>query len=215
MHSTPNCGTSFQCWSQYGQQIAASHASGVPSASVGSLPFYGWVTTTAASDSADLMGNHYITTPNTNGDGVSGTWVHLTGGSSGGIFQNPFERSQWTQNPFTPFVKSGASQGQPQGRSPNDNTLQTQQQKHPCSDLEKLAYAWHGVETVATVGLGVGTMVTGAAGWGAACVSGNPLLCVGATMAAPAYIVGGYLVTKSSLQELREPNNRSFGGDCQ
>jgi hypothetical protein len=29
--TVPNCGTSFQCWNQYGQSISQSHAGGVPS----------------------------------------------------------------------------------------------------------------------------------------------------------------------------------------
>jgi len=100
--------------------------------------------------------------------------------------------------------------------APNNNTPQQQpQQKHQCSDIERLSKAWHGVETVGTVAVGVGTMATGVAGWGAACFSGNPLLCFAASEAAPAFIVGGYYVTKSAVQELREPNNPTFGGDCQ
>jgi len=81
--------------------------------------------------------------------------------------------------------------------------------------MERMAKAWHGVETVGMVGVGVGTMVTGGAGLVAACATGNPLLCFAAAEAAPAFIVGGYYITKSSLQELQKPNNPDFGGDCQ
>jgi hypothetical protein len=31
MSTVPNCGTSFQCWNQYGQNMSRSHAGGVPS----------------------------------------------------------------------------------------------------------------------------------------------------------------------------------------
>jgi len=92
---------------------------------------------------------------------------------------------------------------------------QQQPQKHQCSDLERLSKTWHGVETVGTLGVGVGTMLTGGLGLGAACLSGNPLLCFAAAEAAPAFIVGGYYVARSAWSELQEPNNPYFGGDCQ
>jgi hypothetical protein len=123
--------------------------------------------------------------------------------------------------PYGPYVPGhwessglGVSGLEVAQNAPN-NPSQPQQQKHQCSDMERMAKAWHGVETVGTVAVGVGTMATGVAGWGAACFSGNPLLCFAASEAAPAFIVGGYYVTKSAVQELREPNNPTFGGDCQ
>lgn len=99
--------------------------------------------------------------------------------------------------------------------APNNAPQPQQQQKHQCSDMERMAKAWHGVETIGMVGIGAGTAVTGVVGWGAACFSGNPLLCFAASEAAPAFIAGGYYIAKSSLQDLRKPNNPDFGGDCQ
>jgi hypothetical protein len=81
--------------------------------------------------------------------------------------------------------------------------------------MEKIGYVWHGVETIGTVGLGAGMSLTGVLGWGAACFSGNPLLCVAVSEAAPAFILGGYYMTKASLKELQEPNNPDFGAACQ
>ena len=80
--------------------------------------------------------------------------------------------------------------------------------------MEQVAKAWHGVETAGSVGVGAGVMLTGAAGWVAACSSGNPLLCVAASEAAPAFIVGGYDVMRASWNELQNPNPSDFGG-CQ
>jgi hypothetical protein len=71
-------------------------------------------------------------------------------------------------------------------------------------NLTQLSNMWVGLEKVGELGLGVGTMATGVVGWGAACVGGGPLLCAAASMAAPAFIVGGWYVTKASWADLHE-----------
>lgn len=81
--------------------------------------------------------------------------------------------------------------------------------------MERLAKAWHGVETIGMVGVGAGLAVTGVLGEIAACTAGSPLLCVAAAPGAAAAVYVGYKITTSSSQELQTPNNPEFGADCQ
>ena len=84
--------------------------------------------------------------------------------------------------------------------------------------MERISKAWHGVETVGTVGVGVGLAVTGVLGEIAACTVGevaSPLLCVAATPGAAAAVYVGYKMATSSVHELQEPNNPTLGGDCE
>jgi hypothetical protein len=108
------------------------------------------------------------------------------------------------------YIINGGGGG---GTAPSNRTQQ--QQKHQCSDMERLAYAWHGVETIGMVGLGTGLAVTGVLGEIAACTAGSPLLCVAAAPGAAAAVFVGYKIATSSWQELRTPNNSEFGADCE
>lgn len=113
---------------------------------------------------------------------------------------------------------SGGGGGNGNNNQAPSNATQQQPQKHPCSQIERLSYTWHGVETIGTVAAGAGLAVTGAIGGIAACTAGevaSPLLCVAAGPAALAAIYDGYKIATVSWQELQTPNNPEFGAECQ
>lgn len=113
------------------------------------------------------------------------------------------------------YGNTNSTSSSQQGKATNNPLSPQQHQKRQCSDLEKASYAWHGVETVGTVGIGAGLAVTGVLGEIAACTAGSPLLCVAAAPAAAAAVYDGYKMATTSWQALQTPNNPEFGADCQ
>jgi RHS repeat-associated protein len=77
--------------------------------------------------------------------------------------------------------------------------------------LESLATMTQIIEAAGDVGLGVGLQVGGVAGTVYLCVQTGGLGCVLGVEAAPAYIIGGYELTKGGLNELDEIFNEE---DC-
>jgi RHS repeat-associated protein len=77
--------------------------------------------------------------------------------------------------------------------------------------LESLATMTQIIEAAGDVGIGVGLQVGGVAGTVYLCVQTGGLGCVLGVEAAPAYIIGGYELTKGGLNELDEIFNKE---DC-
>ena len=137
------------------------------------------------------------------------------GAYSNWIFENAYfpSYSPYFAGPSgLPSAGHAVGSGAPNSQTPKPATPQ---QKRPCSQIERLSYAWHGVETVGMVGVGAGLAVTGVAGGIAACTMGSPLLCVAALPGAAAAVYDGYKITTSSWNALQTPNNPEFGADCQ